>query len=439
MKTQSRELEMVAERIQSGLAQLGLCHEIKKAGLTVAVSFRRLELVDQGDGAPAAFGLCEIDMLTLPRRVTAVKLTKADVLHHLTAVVGKPVYHCNSLGLTYIVDLRPPATRHKTHKLPKRVDLDLAGVPAGGYQVPIGVGASGAIWRSLTDLGHVLLGGATRTGKSVWLQSALAALLTANEPKELQLALCDPKAVEFSLWTGVPHLLCPIAVDVSEADQVTGALVAEMDRRQGLFASAFARNLTAYNVHADEPLPVVLFVCDEIADITLGLGKSSQAYVDLSRLVAKGQGLGVFVWAATQNPKAEVLGTLARGQFLTRLAFRMNESVQSRVILETSGAESLPNVKGRMLARLPDVAHLVLAQGYNLDDDELLSVARGLATGAGACWVEKRPEQDDIADRVLAAFDETGTKSGASRAVFGSAGGNDYYKTVDILKTHGKV
>lgn len=403
---QAMELREIARRVQAGLTQLGLCYEVKKAGLAVGVSFRALALVDQGDGGPADFGLLEVDTLSLPRKVTVDKLIRPNVIHHLAAVVGKPVYHLNTSGLTYAVDLRPATARRGSGQLPKRADLDLADLPRGRYLVPIGVGAGGPVWRALPDLGHVLVGGATRTGKSVWLQSALAALLTAHGPDELRLALVDPKAVEFSLWAGLPHLLCPIATEVDRVHRVTAVLVAEMTRRQERFQQAQARNFDGYRQRAGEPLPVILAVFDELADVTLALGKSSDAYTDLVRLVQKGAGFGIFVWAAAQSPTANVLGTLARGQLTTRLAFRVNEGHQSRVILERGGAESLPaNVKGRMLARLPDVAHLALCQGYYLDDDDLLAVARRLATSEPLTWADVGEDsaqgaQFDVTDKV---------------------------------------
>ncbi len=406
MQARATELQTIARQMQQGLAQLGLCHQVAKLGVTMGISFRGLELVESDDGATVDWGLLEVDALSLPPRVNVTKLTRDDTLHHLQALVGRPVFHANSLGLTYIVDLRSSHARRVRRRLPDRVDLDLTRLPKGMYMVPIGVSTNGPVWRSLPDLGHILLGGATRMGKSVWLQSVLASLLTRYHPRQLRLVLVDCKMVEFSLWAGLPHLMCPIATDVEDVHRATGVLMDEMNRRQTLFAEAQARNLAAYNAQADRPEPVILAVFDELADITLALGKSSQAYSDLVRLVQKGIGLGIYIIAATQNPKAEVLGTLARGQFTTRLALRVNESYQSRVILERDGAEKLPGTKGRLLARLPESTRLAVIQGYYLDDDELLAVTRRLATGKRMTWNEIRQSNAPNAADLRAALQD---------------------------------
>lgn len=385
----------IARQVQTELAQLGYCHEIKRLGITVPIGFNHIFL------SGSDWLLLEFDLATLPRRVTVDRLLSKKTKHHLGTIVGRPVYSLNSLGASLAIDLRSADARRNKTKLPTRVALDLNSLPDEPYQVPIGVGPSGPIWRSLPDLGHLLSGGATQAGKSSWYQMALLALLNAHGPDELKLALVDLKVVEFIMWHGLPHLLCPVALDLAHVGRVTAELMAEMERRQALFTQVFARNLRAYNARVEEPLPIVLAIFDELADLTLALGKSSQAYIDLTRLVQKGAAFGIFVWAGAQNPKSEVLGTLARGQLTTRLAFRMNESHQSRVILERNGAERLPaDAPGRMLARLPGASKLTLCQGYYLNDDDLLTEAQRLTTAKPMTWASLAGDQEPAAGHV---------------------------------------
>jgi S-DNA-T family DNA segregation ATPase FtsK/SpoIIIE len=365
------EVYRAARHIRDALTRLGYCYETK-SGELIEVSYRHLGLV--GD----RYGLLEIDVQRLPPRVRIDRLSQAETLHHLTAVVGKPVHVLNTTGLTYCVELQLRPVR----RLPRRVPLDLAARPEGPYMVPIGQGLEGAEWRSLLETSHILVGGESRSGKSTWLNAALIALLAAHTADELQLALIDPKGVEFTPYDGVPHLVRPVAVTPAAASAVTSGLVTEIDRRRDLFAGVYARNLPAYNERmrrvGGEPLPLILVVIDEVTDIALQCGLRSTFYQNLIRLSSKGAAFGLILLLATQNPKAEVLSTLIRGNLSTRIAFRVSSVEHSRTILGRGGAQELPRtVRGRMLARLDQA--LTPLQGFYVSDESILCLARGQA------------------------------------------------------------
>ncbi|MFZ5919072.1 MAG: FtsK/SpoIIIE domain-containing protein [Chloroflexota bacterium] len=182
---------------------------------------------------------------------------------------------------------------------------------------------------------HILVGGESGSGKSTWLNTMLVALLMAHTPQELQVAIVDPKQVEFQAYAGIPHLFAPIATEVDEAAALTARLLAELDCRRALFAGVLARDLAAYNRVADEPLPLLLLIVDEVTDIALQAGLRSAFYTDLIRLVSKGRAFGLVVVLATQNSKAEVLNTLIRGNLSTRIAFRVTTAEHAR----TSGVD----------------------------------------------------------------------------------------------------
>ncbi|MBL7202518.1 MAG: DNA translocase FtsK [Anaerolineae bacterium] len=369
------EVHQAAERIRNALTRLGLCYRTKNGDL-VEICFQQLGLV--GD----RYGLLEVDVQRLPPRVSIGKLTNAETLHHLTAVVGRGVKKLNTTGLTYCIELQPGAKQRLPHSAP----LDLDTRPSGQYMIPVGQGAEGAEWRGLFETSHILVGGESRSGKSTWLNAMLVALLSTYASAELRVALVDPKGVEFTPFSGIPHLVKPVAITPNQASAVLNWLVTEMDARRELFAGVYARNLAAYNERAPKqgasPLPLILVVIDEVSDIALQCGLSSAFYRNLIRLSSKGGAFGLVLVLATQNPKAEVLNTLIRGNMSTRIAFRVSSVEHSRTILGRGGAQELPRtIRGRMLARLDD--SMVELQGYLVSDEDVLALARRLGAQSG--------------------------------------------------------
>jgi hypothetical protein len=362
------EVHEAAERIRNALTRLGYCYRTKDDHL-IEISYRQLGVV--GD----QYGVLEVDVHRLPPRVSIGKLTRPETLHHLTAVVGKPIHKLNTTGLTYCIELQASPKR----RLPRRVPLDLDTRPQGAYMIPIGQNVEQAEWRSLLETSHILVGGESRSGKSTWLNAMLMALLSTYTPTELRLALVDPKGVEFTPFDGIPHLIKPVAITPRTASAVTSHVVTEMDRRRDLFAGVFARNLLVYNERAVKvgtpPLPLTLVVIDEVSDIALQAGLKSTFYRNMIRLSSKGAAFGIIMVLATQNPKAEVLNTLIRGNMSTRIAFRVSSVEHSRTILGCGGAQTLPRtIRGRMKARLD--GSLTELQGFYVPDEAVLSLTR---------------------------------------------------------------
>lgn len=362
------EVREAAERIRTALTRLGLCYRTKNDDL-IEISYRQLGVV--GD----QFGVLEVDVQRLPPRVSIGKLTHPETIHHLTAVVGKPVHKLNTTGLTYCIELQPRGKR----RLPTSVELDMRARPMGDYMIPIGQGLDKAEWRSLYETSHILVGGESRSGKSTWLNATLTALLSTYTPEMLRLALIDPKGVEFTPFEGIPHLVKSVATEPHSASVLTSWLVSEMDRRRDLFAGVFARHLRAYNQcvseRGEKPLPLILVVIDEVSDIALQAGLNSEFYRNMIRLSSKGAAFGLIMILATQNPKAEVLNTLIRGNMSTRIAFRVASPEHSRTILGRTGAQELPRtIRGRLLARMDGA--LTELQGFRVPDEAVLALAR---------------------------------------------------------------
>jgi len=348
-----------------------------------------------------------VDTQRLPKTAPLSKLESSEVIHLIsTNLNGRRVIATNSRGLAYTVGLYPSGPQAR---LPRRVDLDLESRPDGQYMVPIGEGRGGPVWRSLLETGHVLVGGTTGYGKSTWLSAMLVALLSAHGPDELKLAIIDPKTVEFAGYRGLPHLFGDVATDVEPALALTDALLAEVKRREELFRQVGARKLAEYNRRADELLPLVVVLVDEVTEIAmLAGGPRSRFYTNLIRLVSKARALGLVMVLATTNPKAEVINTLIRDNCLTRIAFRAMTADHSRIILDEGGAESLPaKIRGRLVARIAGGGPVVL-QGYRVDDEVIAGmVSRWMAGSVQAA--EQPPALGDVErELVRVAVEELG-------------------------------
>lgn len=391
---EKRYLESIFRGVRHTLLNRGLYRRRKDGGIQEVAWKRTLLLKDMN---LVAF---EVDVQRLPVKIE--QLLDPEVTHQMQASLGgRQVKVTNSRGLLFGIKLEPDPPRPRV-RLPRRVTLNLEARPEevgssrARYLIPIGQGASGPVWCSLLDSGHILVGGETGSGKSTWLNAVLVALLAAHTPQELQVAIVDPKEVEFQAYQGVPHLFAPVATEVDDASTLTARLMAELDRRRALFSRAGAKNLSRYNQQASKAdsasrLPLILFIVDEVTDIAFQAGLKSPFYTDLIRLVGKGRAFGLIVVLATQNPKAEVLNTLIRGNMSTRIAFRVATADHSRVILGQSGAQELPRtVRGRMVARL-DRGQETL-QGFYITEQEIEHLTSRLRGSRPAVLTELEEE-----------------------------------------------
>ncbi len=244
--------------------------------------------------------------------------------------------------------------------------------------VALGRDVSGAaVVADLAAMPHLLIAGATGSGKSVCINAILTGLLCDHTPDELRLLLVDPKMVELVHYAGVPHLLAPVIVDL---DQVVGALAwvtRMMDQRYQLFSRSGARNIVDYNKKAarqrdEELLPHIVVVIDELADLMMMAPDEVERYV--TRIAQMARATGIHVIIATQRPSVDVVTGLIKANFPARVAFMVTSQIDSRVILDVPGAERLLG-RGDALLMLPDSAKLQRLQGCFVSDEEISRVA----------------------------------------------------------------
>jgi hypothetical protein len=393
--TMTGEVERLGYSILRGLDRLGFVHT-DQDGAIFSVQFDRVQLY----GATWAEYHLDAERLW---HFSVVDLVKPSVLAQLAAVTKKPVRSFDNGGLAYVVELQPkPKVR-----LPDRIMLDLAQRPDGDLLVPIGVGSDGAMWRGLADIGHTLIVGTTGSGKSTWLHSALASLLTTCDTDCLCLALIDPKRSEFTAWAGVPHLMADIANTEAHADKLLADLVTEIDRRGDMLAGAFCRDIGAYNRKATEPLPYILCVIDECLDLVLASGKSDLAGY-LKTLAIRGRSAGVILWAATQHAAAIAgMPRVVNVNLSSRLVFRVADP-SAALAAGCPGAETLPRDKpGRMLANLDGKPQVL--QGFYLSDEDLEKITRALCVsvpGAGKSMTQQQTITKAQAELVRVSLDK---------------------------------
>ncbi len=231
----------------------------------------------------------------------------------------------------------------------------------------------------LTTMPHLLIAGATGSGKSVCIHNLVCSLLFNNGPDLLRLLLVDPKRVELPAYNGVPHLIAPVLTDV---DQVVGALTwltLQMDERYRSFSQVGARNLKDYNRKIDrknkpaewrdlEPYPYIVFVVDELADLMLAAPDKVEHYI--CRLAQMARATGIHLVIATQRPSVDVITGLIKANFPARIAFSVTSQMDSRVVLDTPGAEKLLG-RGDLLFMRPDSAKLDRIQGCFVSEKEI--------------------------------------------------------------------
>ena len=267
---------------------------------------------------------------------------------------------------------------------------------------------------NLSRMPHLLVAGTTGAGKSVAINSMLLSMLYKCSPKEVRLILVDPKMLELSIYEGIPHLLAPVVTDMKDAAVALRWCVAEMERRYRLMAALKVRNIAGYNRRVSdaiksgeplsdplatpldfleegavpptlEPLPFLVVVIDELADLMMVVGKKVEELI--ARLAQKARAAGIHLILATQRPSVDVITGLIKANIPTRIAFQVSSKVDSRTILDQMGAETLLG-HGDMLFLPPGTGFPQRLHGAFVDDHEVVRVVEHLRAAAETDYID---------------------------------------------------
>lgn len=281
--------------------------------------------------------------------------------------------------------------------------------------------AGSAIVADLSAMPHLLVAGTTGSGKSVFVKALAASLMMHNSPDVLRLVAIDPKMVELSHLNGLPHLLGRAESDMENIIRALRWVAHEMDQRYKLFSATVARNLDDYNRKmarkGEETLPRIVVLIDELADLMMSTPEETER--TLTRIAQMARATGIHLVVATQRPSTDVVTGLIKANFPARVSFATTSNVDSRVIIDTPGAESLLG-RGDMLFLPPDASAPLRVQGCYISDHELEAIIHFWQKSAGATpakppWealaeakgpdslrMDGQPEDADLLDRAVA-------------------------------------
>lgn len=250
----------------------------------------------------------------------------------------------------------------------------------------------------LDKMPHLLIAGATGSGKSVCINTIITSLLMRAHPDEVKLILVDPKKVELSIYNGIPHLLSPVVTDPKKAAGVLREVVSEMERRYDVFASVNARNIQSYNDYAKEYnkqaedndkkeiLPYQVIILDEVADLMMVASKEVEDCI--MRISQMARAAGIHLIVATQRPSTDIITGVIKANIPSRIAFAVSSSIDSRTILDTSGAEKLLG-KGDMLFSPMGSSSPVRVQGAYVSDEEVADIVHFVSQQREAIYEDK--------------------------------------------------
>ena len=388
------ELRANQQRLQDALSSFGVSAHIVNVIRGPAVTRYELEL-DQGvklnkitnlsGDIALALGASAVRVAPIPDKISTVGI---EVPNRQVS----PVCIRDVLGSTAFTD--------SPSKVSFAVGKDISGRPIVG---------------NIAKLPHMLIAGTTGSGKSVCTNSLIVSLLYKATPEEVRLIMVDPKMVELSVYNGIPHLLIPVVTDPKKAAGALQWAVSEMMKRYQRFSEVGAKDLASYNNHARrdglEPMPQIVVVIDELADLMLVAAKEVEE--SICRVAQMGRASGMHLVIATQSPRADVITGLMKANIPSRIAFAVASSLESRIILDNVGAEKLVG-KGDMLYA-PLGQDKLRVQGCFITEEEVANVVDFIKEGACAQYdeqvmheIEKNAEDKTKAEKGVGGSDPEG-------------------------------
>ena len=266
------------------------------------------------------------------------------------------------------------------------------------YTIPFAMGksVSGDVEVSAIEkMPHLLVSGATGSGKSVCINTIIMSILYKHSPNDVKLLLVDPKVVELSIYNGIPHLIMPVITDPKKASSSLFWAISEMEKRYKLFEKNHVRDIVGYKKAQEsddsmENLPYIVIIIDELADLMMTVGAEVEDYI--TRLAQKSRACGIHLIIATQRPTVDVITGTIKANIPSRISFAVTSQIDSRTILDSQGAEKLLG-KGDMLYASSDSMRPTRIQGAFVSDDEVTSVVREIKEGNETNYDEEAIEK----------------------------------------------
>ena len=364
------DLTAKGQRIRETLAHFGIGVKVARIQEGPVVTQYALD-VDPGIKLSRIEGLSDNLALALAARSIRIE---APIPGEPYVGVEIPNSAFDLVTLKEVLASRNHAEASKKSKLAFALGQDVAGQPFSA---------------DLAKMPHLLIAGATGSGKSVCVNAIIDSFLMNSTPAEVKLILVDPKRVELAQYKGIPHLLCEVIVEPDKAVNALKWTVGTMEGRYAEFAARGVRNIAGYNeaLRAGEPrMPYIVIVIDELADLMMVSAYEVEATI--TRIAQLARATGIHLIVATQRPSVQVITGLIKANIPSRIAFAMTSGIDSRTILDTTGAEDLLG-RGDMLYQPIDAPRAVRLQGVLVTDAEIESVARHWRAQGGPQY---RPE-----------------------------------------------
>ena len=266
------------------------------------------------------------------------------------------------------------------------------------YEIPFAMGKSisgEVIISAIENMPHLLVSGATGSGKSVCINTIIMSILYKHSPDEVKLLLIDPKVVELSIYNGIPHLIMPVITDPKKASSSLFWAISEMEKRYKLFEENHVRDIKGYKKAAEtddsmENLPYIVVIVDELSDLMMTAASEVEDYI--TRLAQKSRACGIHLIIATQRPTVDVITGTIKANIPSRISFAVTSQIDSRTILDMQGAEKLLG-KGDMLYASSDSMKPVRIQGAFVSDEEVLSVVEYIKDSSETNYNEEAIEK----------------------------------------------
>ncbi|RLC34901.1 MAG: hypothetical protein DRZ76_01640, partial [Candidatus Nealsonbacteria bacterium] len=408
------KVKSIELQVDSGAIKTSSAPEIKSSSIETnpAVSLAKkdfhmppINLLESDKGVPTAGDIRAngaIIKRTLQNFGIQVEMSEVNIGPTVTQYTLKPAEGVKLSKITTLSnDLSLALAAH-----PVRIEAPIPGKPLVGIEVPnktrttvrlrnliehqnfqnsisnlilaLGRDVSGnAVFADLAKMPHLLVAGSTGTGKTVCLNSIVLSLLYQNSPEILRFILIDPKRVEFPVYNDIPHLLTPVIYDAQKSVNALKWLIGEMERRFDILSQNRSRDIASYNEKMVsqnlEPLPYIVLIIDELADLMAARGREMEA--GIVRLAQMARAVGIHLIVATQRPSVEVITGLIKANITSRITFQVASQVDSRTVLDTSGAEKLLGL-GDMLFISAEISKPKRIQGVYISDKEVKKVVK---------------------------------------------------------------